>query len=209
MRDGMKLLRRGGDTVCYVLRDERCAEFVTADMTIVSVPVNDWNGQLSPWAAPACFRNGGDFGGGAGEYIAALADMIPLFEKENGIMPRRRFIAGYSLAGLCAVYALYCTDAFDGAASASGSMWYDGWLEFMKANAPCGRAVYLSVGEREKRTRNARLAAVEDSTRAASEILDSAGLKTEFVLEKGDHFTEPEARLARGIDRLCAMLADI
>ena len=65
-----------------------------------------------------------------------------------------RSLAGVSLSGLFAVYAAHCTDAFDRICSISGSLWYDGFLDFM-ARTPVSPAVqraYLSVGKpREKR----------------------------------------------------------
>ena len=211
MHKRFEIARRGSGAAFYVIGDgERLrdiAENVTCGVTIVGVPVDDWNGQLSPWPAPACFRGAGDFGGGAGEYLRALEKAVPEFEKENGLQPDFRVICGYSLAGLCALYALYVTGMFAGAVSASGSLWFDGWLDYMQSHVPVSDArVYLSVGDREARTRNARLAAVEECTLRACGILRACGADAEFYLENGNHFNEPGKRVARGIERVYGML---
>jgi len=210
----IKLVRRGGDTVFYVIsgHDDGCAAagHVSCGGTIVSGSVDDWNRELSPWPAQKCFKGGEDFGGRAGEYLAGLLKKIPGFEAENGITPVKRVLCGYSLAGLCALYALYVTDMFNGAVSASGSMWFDGWIDFMQdRNIPgSARCVYLSVGDREARTRNPRLASVEECTRRACAILQEKGAAAEFELNPGNHFNEPDVRLARGMDRLYEMICN-
>ena len=62
--------------------------------------------------------------------------------------PRWRGIAGYSLAGLFAVYALYRTDVFARAASVSGSLWFPGFREYVFSHTPLCRpdCVYFSLG---------------------------------------------------------------
>ncbi len=205
------ILRRGGSGLAfYVIAGKEHAgevcRLVKADADIISVSVDDWNHQLSPWFAVKCFRDGDDFGGGAREYIAALTAAIPDFEKVNGLAPARRVLCGYSLAGLCALYALYVTDVFCGAVSASGSMWFDGWIDFMEKQSPAAEAVYLSVGDREARTRNRRLASVEECTRRACEILNLQSVHAVFEMNSGNHFCESELRLARGIDRITGIL---
>ena len=208
MLERMKLLRKGSGAVCYLLADEEAAALIKGDVTVVQVPVDNWNAQLSPWKATACFKGGEDFAGGAGEYLDELVRAIFAFEKAGGVEPKKRIIAGYSLAGLFALYAAYETDMFSGAVSASGSMWFDGWIDYMRMNRPQPelRCVYLSVGDREKKTRNPRLCTVEDCTREARDILAENGLDAVFVLEQGNHFNEPGARLARGIERIIEML---
>lgn len=206
----IKLLRSGrGDIVFYLISggEDISPELFSCDAAVALVSVDDWNRELSPWKAEKCFKNGEDFGGGAGEYLAELARAISAFEAENHIGPAHRALCGYSLAGLCALYGLYECGLFDGAMSASGSMWFDGWMEYMEKNAPaCGQArVYLSVGDREARTRNPRLAMVEECTRRACEILLAGGHEAVFELNSGNHFNEPHRRIVRGIETLFEM----
>ncbi len=56
--------------------------------------------------------------------------IVPLTENHLGYAPEFRGIAGYSLAGLFALWAVYQTGLFDRAASVSGSLWFDGFLTF-------------------------------------------------------------------------------
>ena len=58
-------------------------------------------------------------------------------------------------------------------------------------------AVYLSLGDREERTRNPVLSTVGDRIREAYELLRDTG--TDCVLEwnRGNHFKEPDLRTAK------------
>ena len=206
----MELLRRGRSNIAfYVLsaRENSLLEHMKSDASVISVTVENWNRDMSPWQAEKCFKDGEDFGGGAGIFLAELVSAIPEAERRWGIAPVHRAICGYSLAGLCALYGLYMSDMFDGAASVSGSVWFDGWTEFMKENCPAKGFVraYLSVGDREARTRNLRLASVEECARKAREILVSQDHEAIFELNPGNHFFEPDKRLARGMDALFEM----
>ena len=182
---------------------EICGRMAQRDVALVSVGGDwDWNRDLSPWRAPRCVKGGEDFAGGAGAYLARLADAIPGFEAGHGLKIGRRALAGYSLAGLFALYALYETELFDAAASVSGSLWFQDFTEFMRKSEtkkPHPR-VYFSVGDQEKRTRNPWFSAIEDRTREAADILRARGADATFVLEPGNHFADANPRVARGID---------
>jgi predicted alpha/beta superfamily hydrolase len=173
------------------------------DVALISVGGDlDWNRDLSPWKASRCVKGGEDFGGGADAYLARLAEKIPAFEAEAGLRIERRALAGYSLAGLFGLYALYKTALFDAAAAVSGSLWFHGFLDFMRANrtvSPRPR-VYLSVGDREKRTRNPLFSSIEDRMREGLDILRAADCGAVFFLEEGNHFADENPRVARGID---------
>ena len=162
----------------------------------------DWNRDLSPWFAPKVFRGGEDFSGGADAFLQNLSEnTIPFVENKLNITNCKRIVAGYSLAGLFAVYAFYKSDLFCSGASVSGSLWFDGFIEFAERENFCRtpKRFCFSVGDREKNTKNPRMAAVEDCTKAAAELFRSRGVRTLFELNPGGHFSEPEARLAKGI----------
>ena len=158
----------------------------------------DWNRDLSPWPAKAVFGDR-DFGGQAAAFLKTLTEeILPAAEETAQFTPRWRGIAGYSLAGLFAVYAAYRCNAFTRVASVSGSTWYDGWLDYAARTplaAPVDRA-YFSVGTKEKKTRNARMATVEDSARAMRNLFAERGAESTFVLNPGNHFVDAEKRLA-------------
>lgn len=121
-------------------------------LALAAISGVDWNRELSPWSTPKVFRDGADFGGQASVLLDALAhQIIPLTEKHLRYAPEFRGIAGYSLAGLFALWAVYQTYLFDRAASISGSLWFEGFLDFMRTNTPKAKLVYLSLGDREKR----------------------------------------------------------
>lgn len=199
-------------SVVYAMLDGEGAEEVWARLrqpkpTLAAVSGMDWNRDLSPWRAPRIFRGGDDFGGGGPAFLPALTrQIVPSVEERLGVVPRSRAIAGYSLAGLFALWSVFNTEAFDRVASVSGSLWFDGFLEYMAANTPCGglRHAYLSLGDREKSTRNPRMAAVEDRTRQAAALLGRRGVPVTLELNPGGHFQEVSGRIAQGIDRVLA-----
>ncbi len=186
--------------VIYLLNDTSDIP-VLPHAAVVSVEVPDWNRDLSPWKAERVFRKGDDFAGGAEEFLRELLDIVPEAEKTLGFAPKFRGIAGYSLAGLFAVWALYRTDLFDRAASMSGSLWFDGFAEFLEERtlSKVPEKVHLSVGEREKQTKNVRMAQVEACTRQTAEMFRRYGTNVQFELNPGGHFDEVPGRIERGL----------
>ena len=165
----------------------------------------DWNRDLSPWPAPKVFRGGGDFGGKGQAFLDMLTgQIVPLVEAQLGFSPVSRAVAGYSLAGLFALWSVFQTDAFDRAASVSGSLWFDGFMDYMRSSAPPNglRRINLSLGDREKNARNQRMAAVEDCIRKAVELLRKWNIPVIFEMNPGGHFQDIPGRIARGIDQL-------
>ena len=120
------------------------------DFTLVTVSGLNWEAELSPWAAGNLFKYSEMFTGGADTYLPFLTQQVlPQAEAGlNGILWRG--LAGYSLAGLFTVYALYKTDLFSRAASMSGSLWYPGFKDFALQSALCKtpQHLYLSLGDK-------------------------------------------------------------
>ena len=180
---------------------EECAEIFFAsgkNATLVCISGIDWNRDMSPWPAHRAFKGGEDFAGGAGEYLRQLEnDIIPAVESQLGFVPVKRGIAGYSLGGLFALWSIYNTELFCLAASASGSLWFDGWADYIHANSPKNSMdrVYISVGDREKNARDLRMRMVEDNSR-----LTAQRLSAKFELNEGNHFKDASLRMARAID---------
>ena len=94
------------------------------DFQMIAVKVDDWNLDLSPWKAPAVFGNE-DFGEGA---ASLLEEILRLCSDES----KTYYLGGYSLAGLFSLWASYQTDRFAGIAAASPSVWFPGFLPYMK-----------------------------------------------------------------------------
>jgi hypothetical protein len=165
-----------------------------ADLRLVAAKVRDWNVDLSPWEAPAVFGNE-KFGSGAPDTLEELLEL-------TGAQGKTYYLGGYSLAGLFALWASYRTSAFSGIAAASPSVWFPGFINFAKSLRPRCSAVYLSLGDREEKTRNPVMATVGDRIRELYDILKAAG--TDCVLEwnQGNHFKEPDIRTAKAFSWL-------
>ncbi len=167
--------------------------------SLVTVPVTDWNRDLSPWAARRVFKGGEDFGGGADAFLQRLeSEIVPAVRAEADAPC---ILAGYSLAGLCAVYAAYRTTAFSGVISASGSLWFPSFSDFAASHTFARRPerVYFSLGDRESRTKNPVMRLVEDNTRKLCDAYAAQGIETTFEWNPGNHFQDAELRLAKGI----------
>lgn len=176
--------------VADTLRREECPH------TLIACQSADWDRDYSPWPAPPVFGKQGF--AGQGEQTLAK---IRAFFTQDGAAERPRAIGGYSLAGLFSLWALSQDAGFAGAASCSGSLWYPGWAEYAaQARYPQGSCVYLSLGEREERARNAALARVGDATRAqyAALMADAGIADTTLVWHPGGHFDQPDARMIAG-----------
>lgn len=162
-----------------------------------------WNDDFSPWPAPAVFGTEA-FGGRADSTLEWLTrHCIPYVEA--GESEIARFSVGYSLAGLFSLW-VYCEcNAFAGAVSCSGSLWYEGWLDYVRKAAEGGRdkdgCVYLSLGNREEKTKNRLMATVGVNTRNVYAMLCENQRNVTGVLEwnQGGHFSEPDLRIAKGI----------
>ena len=196
-----------GWRVLYLLLPQReIANFQSiADrygLIIVEITGMNWERDLTPWPAPAVFAGQNDFPGNAPEYLQKLLyELIPYAEKHMGIGSCERILGGVSLAGLFTVYALYHTDMFAGGISVSGSFWYDGFIDYMKEQALSEtiRAIYLSVGIKEKNTKNKKLRTVEECTVQASEILRKKNIAVKMEQTSGNHFVDAQDRIEKAV----------
>ena len=167
-------------------------EFAGPDFFLIALKVDEWNKDLSPWKAPAVFGNE-SFGGKA---AAALDEVLKL----TGDPSKTYYIGGYSLAGLFAIWAAYQTDVFKGVAAASPSVWFPGFSDYMAERKICANSVYLSLGDREEKTRNPVMATVGDNIRKAHELLKAQGVNTVLEWNPGNHFKDPDIRMAKGFE---------
>jgi hypothetical protein len=93
------------------------------------------------------------------------------------------------------------TDVFSRAASASGSFWFPGFIDFSASHEFVKKPekLYLSLGEQEARTRNPVMATVQENTEKLAELYRGRGIDTTFELNPGNHFKDPALRMAKGI----------
>ena len=161
----------------------------TADFRLIAVKVNDWNRDLSPWSAPPVFGNE-PFGEGAADFLDAILSLCADKRKTY-------YLGGYSLAGLFALWAAHETDAFVGVAAASPSVWFPGFAAYLQTHPIRAKRVYLSLGDREEKTRNPVMATVGTRIREAYDLLRSRGTDCTLEWNPGNHFKDPDLRTAR------------
>ena len=173
--------------------------------TLVSISDLDWNRDMAPWDSPAAFKNGDPFTGGADDYLRLLVEeIIPRAEEELPGPPAWRGIAGYSLAGLFALYAIYRTDVFSRVGCMSGSLWFPGFKEYIFSHEPKHRpdCIYFSLGDKEAKTRNPVLKIVQENTEEIQTFYQNKGIDTVLQLNPGNHFAQGIERTIAGIQWL-------
>lgn len=172
-----------------------------ADFALISFEAENWNDELSPWEAPAVFGDEA-FGGKASDTLEALKNsIIPSAERELGV-PERRFIGGYSLSGLFALWCCCESDLFDGAASCSGSLWFPKFDEYIESRPVPSGKFYFSLGDKEAKTKNKVMSTVEDITLKTYNRFSEANPDCMFEFNSGGHFKDAALRLAKGAEFL-------
>ena len=178
-----------------------------APFTLVAISNLDWNHDMVPWDGPSSFKNAEPCTGGADDYLRLLTEeIIPTAEKGIAGVPCWRGIAGYSLAGLFALYAIYQTDLFSHVGSMPGSLWYSGMKEYIFSHEPKRRpdCIYFSLGDKESKTRNPVLRSVRQNTEEIQAFYQAKEIDTVFQLNPGNHYDHAVERTAAG---LCWLLS--
>ena len=171
------------------------------DFTMAEISGANWDDDLTPWPSPPLRKGSAAFGGKADAYLAELVGTIlPRVREALPAEPAYTVIAGYSLGGLFAVYAAL-RGGFDAAVSSSGSLWYPDFADFAGKTPlpPELKAVYLSLGDAEPKTRHPLMKTVGESTEKVYKTLQDRGLPVIFEWNPGNHFRDPELRTAKGI----------
>ncbi len=166
----------------------------SASFSLLAIRTEDWNDDLSPWECPAVFGEK-SFAGNARKTLSSLTEeILPSFRGgfENVA------VGGYSLAGLFALWACTQTDLFRGVAASSPSVWYPGFADYIRQNTVNANAVYLSLGDREEKTRNPVMATAGASIRDIHAILEKYVPETVLEWNPGNHFRDPALRTAKG-----------
>ena len=97
-----------GAPVVYLLGDvaDNSPVQIREGVSLVSVGVDLWEENFSPWCAPRVFAKGPNFGDGAQKTLDTLINqVIPWAESELTEPPAYRVLVGYSLAGLFSLWA--------------------------------------------------------------------------------------------------------
>ena len=191
MEADIVLIQLAGNHDIFEIKDEvaEIQHLTSMDFELIAVKVDDWNKELSPWKTPAVFGNE-DFGNGAAE---TLSEILKLCAGTN----KRYYIGGYSMAGLFALWAASQTDRFAGIAAASPSIWFPGFLEYLKRQKIQGDCIYLSLGDKEEKTRNSAMAQVGNCIRQAYAWLNEEGIRCTLEWNTGGHFKDTDLRTAK------------
>ena len=179
------------------LAEALCTE-IREPFLLAGFEIENWNRDLSPWKEPPVFGPEG-FGNGAGETLRFLRETLIPCLRERYCLPQGIpvILGGYSLAGLFSLWSAYQTDIFTAAAAASPSVWFIGWIEYAKTHRFLGKYAYLSLGDREGRTRNPVMSRVNECMQAQLDLLKGAGVSCTLEWNKGDHFRESGLRSAK------------
>ena len=163
-----------------------------------AVPVESWNDALSPWKSPAVWGKQG-FGGNATDTLRFLMEqVIPTLKRQYPLPENVKIIlGGYSLAGLFALWASTQTNLFYGVAAASPSVWVPGWMELEQQHPIQAQHIYLSLGDKEERTKNAVMAVVGDNIRTLHSRLAERSTDCTLEWNSGGHFKNADLRTAK------------
>ena len=200
------------DKVCYLILPEGVSKDLSADLqelaerfslSFVMVEGADWNDDLTPWPAPGVFKKAKPFGGQASAFLTKLCnEIVPKAEGELGLTNPQRTLMGVSLSGLFAVWAALNTDVFQNVISISGSLWYDGFAEWVKTReiSPKVENICLLLGEKEKNAKEKRMATVEEKTSEIAAMLkEKCQGKVVFELVEGTHFSPVVLRMVKAL----------
>lgn len=166
---------------------------------LATLIIEDWNSELTPWASEPVFGKE-PFGDGAPETLRLIEEeLVPemeaLFPTLKGA---ERILGGYSLAALFALWCAYEAHSFTGIAAASPSVWYPGWMDFVRSHTPHAGKIYLSLGDKEYKSKNKTMATVEDCIRAYADILSASdSVETTLEWNPGNHFVDADKRTAK------------
>lgn len=185
-----------GGSVHQALSNIDCKDF-----TLVTISGLTWNHDMAPWDM-SISENDTPCTGGANEYLQFMSnEIIPAAEKYISGRILWRGLAGYSLAGLFALYSLYHTKLFSRIASISGSLWFPGFKDYVFSHEMkiSPEHLYLSLGDRECKTNNPYLKTVQEYTEEIRDFYTNKGIDTEFQLNQGGHFKNAVQRTTSGI----------
>lgn len=184
----------GGELELMDKEVELIREFSGKPFSMVCLRVNDWNTELTPWAAPPVFGKV-PFGSTASDTLDFIIEH--LLPQEDTERPHC-LLGGYSLAGLFALWAACQTNKFKGVVAASPSVWYPDWLSYASQHKPLATSVYLSLGDKEEKTKNKVMSGVGNAIREMHDLLAGQDINTILEWNPGNHFVDSERRMAKG-----------
>ena len=161
-----------------------------------------WDHDMTPWYCPPLTEKDTPCTGGANDYLdLLLTEIMPRAMQHIEGTPPFTGIAGYSLAGLFALYATYRCEVFDRVASMSGSLWFPDFRDYILSHQMKKQPekMYFSLGDKEAKTRNRFLKAVQSNTEEIVKHYEQLGINVTWELNPGNHFRDAARRSAKGI----------
>ena len=158
----------------------------STSFSLVALLIEDWNKELTPWAAPAVFGKI-PFGDGASKTLEFITKQLLSKIAADGIYNAnmKLLLGGYSLAGLFALWSSYQTDMFNGVAAASPSVWFPRWIDYAAESKPSAKSIYLSLGDKEEKAKNPVMAHVGNAIRKQHEYLNGMLAITSWIPRNG------------------------
>ena len=165
----------------------------------VAIVLEHWEASMIPWASKAVKAT--PKAEKLSEEIPALLDEVARLCKRTF---RKRYLLGYSLGGLFAVFES-AHGRFDGFASISGSMWYPDLMQYVqKSDYPGVTKAYFSIGDREGGKPSSPFFEVREKTQAIASAFKAKGISTTFELNEGNHFAQAPLRVRKAVEWLIA-----
>ena len=201
----------GSDKVVYVLLPKQMEasdlEAVEASATahgvnIILLSGFDWDACMTPWKATDIFKTSRCYDGAAKDFLDELINDYSFnIEHSMQIEKAERYLVGTSFSGLFAIWAATQKDFFKGVASLSGSFWYEDFQSwFDQQTTVYGEKFYLSLGEKEKDSKNKTLANVQESTEAVCAHLQELGKEVTFEMNPHHHFNKIPEKIDAALD---------
>lgn len=174
--------------------------------TIVVITGMDWQNVFSPWPAKGVPAGSPDFKGESLEYLNMLQQtVIPKIESSLGYRANpERTLVGVSMSGLFALWQWILCDTFDNIACLSGSFWYEGFMDWIKAHPVShkdGTAFFL-LGNQEAKSSIREFQTVGVNTATIIDLLKKEGVKVMFRSVPGNHYSNPIPRLEAAFSAL-------
>lgn len=164
-------------------------KYTDIEFRFIAVKVDNWNNDLTPWKAPPAFGNTG-FGDGAEKKLEEITKICNDKEKTY-------YLGGYSLSALFALWAACQINIFTGIAAASPSVWYPDFAEYMRESKIKSKVIYLSLGDKEEKTRNSTMTKVGDCIRQIYDLMKTENTNSTLEWNEGGHFKETNIRTAK------------
>lgn len=167
----------------------------------IAIRINKWNTELTPWAAPPVFGKT-PFGDGAITTLLYIKDeLIPTLKERYHLELNQNntLLGGYSLAGLFTLWSSYQSNIpFYGIVSASPSAWYTGWLDYAENHQPQIRNAYLSLGDKEDKSKTKMITTIKRDILRQEQIFKDKGINCMMEWNEGNHFQDNGIRIAKG-----------